>query len=90
MRKEILSCSVGPDFSTEANKHAKISRRGHLGPKESAPLNKSPNYSKGLSRHVRGIKLRNISNRREMHTPLCTQEADSEVLGDAHSVKLRK
>lgn len=82
MRKETLSCSVGPDFSTEANAHAKISRTGHLGPTESAPLNKSPNYSKGLSRHVREIKLRNISNRREKHVVLCTQEADSEVPGE--------
>lgn len=77
-----MSCSVGPDTSTEANSHAKTSWRGHLDLTESAPLNKSSKYSKGLSRCVREIKLRNISNLREKHVVLCTQEADSEVPGE--------
>lgn len=76
-----MSCSVGAGTSTEANSHATPSRRGHLGPMESAPLNKSPTYSNGLSRCVREIKLRNISNLREKRAVLCTQEADSEVPG---------
>lgn len=59
-----------------------VLKEGAFGSYGECTLNKSPNYSQGLSRCVREIKLRNISNLRGKPVILHTQEADSEVLGE--------